>query len=126
MTLCAFYHNLKTKLKIISGPGEEKRYQSQCKGHHETVINLFYVLIPLHNLTALSWQRGWCNSVKLRAVPGRATQDGQEFIYLAELVLSCSTWDFRSIMQDLLFQHAGSLVMISRFSCSVACGILVP
>ena len=39
------------------------------------------------------------------------------FIYLAALSLSCSTWDIHCIMQELLLQHADSLV--------VACGLCI-
>ena len=40
---------------------------------------------PLHGLhTALLWQRGFCNSVKLWAMPCRATQDRQVIVKSSE------------------------------------------
>ena len=45
--------------------------------HHQThpKLSLFSALAQPSWITALSWQRGLSNSMKLRAMPGRATQD---------------------------------------------------
>ena len=40
--------------------------------------------------------------------------------------LSCTMPDFHCVVWDLLLGWTDSLVVASRFSCSVACGILVP
>jgi len=45
MTLCVFYHNFKTKLKSINGPGEEKGYRSQRKVHHETFFLVYFMYL---------------------------------------------------------------------------------
>ena len=49
-----------------------------------------------------------------------------KLMYLAVLGLSCGTGDLHCDQQDLLLQCVGSVVAASRFSCSKACGILVP
>ena len=48
------------------------------------------------------------------------------FIYLAAPGLTCSMWDLRYVTGDLLFQGAGSLVVVCGLNCSEACRILIP
>ena len=117
MALCAFYHNFKTKLKSISGPGEEAGYQSQCKGHHETffLMYLFPFIIsqPCHGKGACVIQGSY--------EPGHP---GWTRVYLLGCVVLVAAHGI-FIPSCRIFRF-GSLALTNRFSCSVACKILVP
>ena len=78
LTLEGFFfclcHSLDTSLCIWESTRSVISYMYVCISLRVCLCAYVSVYIPL--ITALSWQRGLCNSVKLWAISCRVTQDG--------------------------------------------------